>query len=134
MKFIKWTKKIEIGISKIDEQHKELMEIIEKTHEILLKEDKSKLKDILNELIEFTRIHFTTEENYFKKWDYPYAYEHINEHEKILSKSLQIIEKFDKEGSMIMPGFLDFLKEWWATHIPTYDFKYRDYFKEKGFI
>ena len=60
MTFIKWNKSLSVKVKEIDDQHKKLVELINQAYEF---KDSKKLGDILNELIEFTRVHFSTEEN-----------------------------------------------------------------------
>jgi len=134
MKLIIWSKYLAIGIKEIDEQHKHFIVILNSVEQKLKKGlDEKKLSDDLNDLIEYARIHFTTEENYFKKWGYPFANEHMKEHEKLIVKVLKFKDKYDK-GEKIMQELLNFLKDWLENHLKKHDFKYRDYFKEKGVI
>ena len=59
---IEWDDKYSIGISIIDEQHKKLFGIINRT--IYAKEhsnDIEELKEVLREMTDYTVTHFTTE-------------------------------------------------------------------------
>lgn len=132
-KFILWDKSLSMGINDIDDQHKHFIGIINQAYQSHFEKDKSVMKNILNDLIEYARIHFSTEEEYFKKWDYPYTEEHMKEHEKLLLKVLKFEDKFES-GKCDCDEFLKFLKDWLENHLMTYDIKYSKYFKEKGFI
>lgn len=133
-KLLTWTNALSVGIEELDEQHKELVSIINKTHELTVnKKDGEKLKLLLEELVEFARIHFSTEDNYFKQWEYPYANEHDIEHEKLLLKALQFLDRFNEtEGISLSSEFLELLKDWLENHLKKHDFKYRDYVKENN--
>lgn len=132
-KLIIWSKNLAIGLKDIDNQHKNFIGLINNAYLAHLKKDKTLMEENLNELMEFARIHFTTEENYFKKWNYPYAKEHMAEHEKIIIQILKFKDSFDI-GKCDCEKFLIFLKDWLENHLKNHDFKYKDYFKEKGFI
>ena len=132
--FITWTKAVSVGIAIIDNQHRELFRVINDVHNHEKNSDLSYLNATLTELIELTRVHFTTEENYFRRFKYPEATEHIVEHEKMILKVLQFKIRFDQEGAKILPDLLSFLREWWDTHLKIEDHKYAAYFKEKGYI
>ena len=131
MVFFKWTKDLELGFKKIDEQHKQFIGIINRAYEAKLDKDKKIGNEILNELIEFTRVHFTTEEKYFEKCNYSGAGEHIAEHIKLTEKVLRFKDNFDS-GKCNCGEFLEFLKEWVEKHLKTMDKKYVETLKECG--
>lgn len=128
--FIKWTKKLSVGVEDLDEQHKKFIGIIDRVYLLSSVGDTVKLKEEINNIIEFARIHFSTEEEYFKKWKYLYADEHIEEHRKLTLKALSFAQRIEDEGAELVPEFLKFLKEWLENHLEKHDFKYRDYIKE----
>ena len=130
---IEWDESLSMGIADIDAQHKHFIGIINQTYRAHLEKNKELMNETLNDLIEYARIHFSTEENYFEKWDYPYSEEHIKEHEKLLLKTLEFRDKFDS-GKCDCNKFLEFLKDWLENHLKTHDKKYSKYFMEKGFI
>ena len=135
MKSIKWTNKLVIGIPEIDKQHHELIDTINKT-EALVKKKGSDVdtKKIIDSLTSFARVHFSTEEEIFAKWNYPKATEHMLEHEKLIIRVLKFENDFEKKKQEVLPELLDFLIEWLENHLKKHDFKYRDYFREIGKI
>ena len=135
MSFIIWNKSLLMGIEEIDEQHKELMGIINKVHSYYPGNKIAEIESLIDRLTEFARIHFSTEEKYFEKWNYPYADEHMVEHEKILLKILQFKAKSEKYSKELLNEILKFLKdEWFENHLKKHDRKYSNYFKLHGFI
>jgi hemerythrin-like metal-binding protein len=130
---LKWTKTLKIGVDEIDDQHKRFIGLMNEAYIIQSAENKAKIEKELNDLMEYARIHFTTEENYFQKWGYPYAEEHMKEHAKLLENVLNYKSDFDA-GKLDFPKFLLFLKDWLENHLKKHDFKYRDYFIKQGFI
>jgi len=135
MEFIKWDGKIHsVGIKEIDNQHKNFIKVINETYEISKsKNNKEKIREILNQLLQFARVHFSTEERYFKKFKYPWADEHIREHEKIIKRLLYFFDQFDK-GKGDIQEFLNFLKAWFNDHCVKWDQKYAKYFKKNKLI
>lgn len=132
MKFIEWTEKLSVHVKKIDKQHQKLFDIINSAHEsIVIKQNRKKLERALNDLIEFVRVHFSTEENYFKKCNYEYAEGHIHEHVKYIKKTIEFKIRFDNQED-ISEELLVFLKKWWLNHVKIYDQKYADNFKRCG--
>jgi hemerythrin len=108
-----------------------LIEIINEAYDSNFGEDKEKSNEIFNELIEFVRVHFSTEEKYFEKCNYSGAEEHIAEHLKLIEKVLGFKSEFDK-GECDCSVFLNFLKDWVEDHLKVMDQEYVSCFKECG--
>lgn len=134
METIIWTKALSVGIREIDDQHKMFIALLNNFNVAISKGKIEKLNKLLSELLEFARIHFTTEENYFKKLKYPYANEHMIEHEKLILKSIRLKDQLEKKGLSLAPELVEFLKEWLENHLKMHDQKYAKYFKENQLI
>jgi hemerythrin-like metal-binding protein len=130
--FVKWQKNFSVGIKEIDEQHKHFIKILNKVHSKLNLKNED-VVDELNELIEYARIHFTTEEKYFDSWRYPYEDEHKIIHAQLTLDVLKFKEKFDG-GQKVLKDLTDFLKDWFVHHLKVYDGKYARYIKENNLI
>jgi len=134
MAYLEWTSDLSVGMKDIDEQHKHFIGLINKTKEAVdagAPRDAQKL--IINDLLEYGRYHFETEEQYFEKFKYPDKEEHMAEHAKLLQGAIEFSNKFDA-GESVAPALLAFLKDWLADHLKKHDMKYSKYFKKKGFI
>jgi hemerythrin len=132
MNFINWDKSLSVKVKEIDTQHKELIKLINKTHKLAKKtQNDSELTPLVDEMIEFARIHFSTEERYFDKYHYPDAEKHKKEHLKLLLKVLKFKDKLDAKQP-ILEDFLQFLKDWLEDHLKTQDHKYVGFFQECG--
>ena len=132
MGFIEWTPDLSVHVKKIDDQHKKLFDIINQIYELSdFEKTKEKLDKVLNELIEYTRVHFSTEEKYFEKCNYPGTEEHIAEHMKLIEQVLDFKRRFDNDEDIISE-FLDFIKSWLDDHLKTMDQKYVKNFEECG--
>ncbi|MEI7961390.1 MAG: bacteriohemerythrin [archaeon] len=136
MVFLKWSKELSVHMKEIDDQHKILIGLINSAYSIdkKSKDYKKKLGVVLNELVEFSRVHFSTEETYFQKFNYPFANEHIIAHEKLIIKVLQFKDRFDSKDEDILDDLTFFLTDWLKNHLMKHDFKYSKYFKEHGYI
>ena len=128
MVFMKWNDSLSVKVKEIDEQHKNLVEIVNKIYEC---KDSKKISNLLNELVEFTRVHFSTEENYFEKYNYPDKEHHMDEHANLIEKVLHFKDKLDA-GQDIIEEFLTFLKEWLEIHLKTTDHDYVAFFQKMG--
>ncbi len=133
--FILWQKKWETGIKTIDDQHKHFVGIINKAYTLdEIGKNKKVLGEILSELTEYARIHFSTEEKYFEDTGYPQSGEHEAKHQELLGKVLKFNNRFDSEEdvSELVKDFLIFLKEWLDNHLVKVDHKYIPWLIEHG--
>ena len=87
MSRIKWDDSMSVNISEIDQQHKQLITIINDLHEAMSEgRGKKILRVILRQLTDYTEIHFETEEIYFDKYKFPDAKNHNAEHAEFIQK------------------------------------------------
>ncbi len=88
----------------------------------------------MTELVEYARIHFSTEEGYFENTDYPDTDEHILKHQELLGKVLNFTKRFEakEDFSKLVLDFLKFLRDWLENHLVKVDHKYISWFKSHG--
>ena len=76
-----WDASYSINVKKIDEQHKMLIEHINNLSDAMrFRKGKEYLAAVLDGLVDYARVHFASEENYFDKFDYPDSSVHKEEH------------------------------------------------------
>lgn len=141
MELLKWDdEKMGMGIDIIDTQHKKLVDIInDLAKAIESDEDNERLFKIVDRLIEYTQYHFTTEEEYFDKFDFAEASVHKSEHKyfiehfKGIKKGLEAnVNKRDKSIIKLSAEILEYLVDWFINHITGSDRKYMELFKKNG--
>ena len=91
-KKILWDDKYKIGVRSIDEQHKQLFNLLNKLYEIdETKSIREVLKNILNEFNDYMKVHFKDEEAYMLSIGYPMLKEHEKMHADIIDTINDII-------------------------------------------
>lgn len=132
--FIEWTDKISVGIQEIDEQHKQLVDLINQLYEAMtLGTDKLTIaKQVLDELERYTVIHFAVEECLFRIFDYPDYAAHCELHKELCSQVREINLKVQSGERLITPELLFFLRKWITNHIMVEDKKYEPFLLKKG--
>jgi len=78
---IEWDDKYSVGISKIDDEHRQFIDIINMA--IATKEHKDnpeELREVLYRITKYALNHFSTEENYMIEFNYPEYQYHKEEH------------------------------------------------------
>lgn len=133
MALIEWNDDYSVNVKEIDQQHQKLIGMINDLHDAMSEgKGKTVLSDILNRMIQYTKEHFSTEENYFAKWNYPESGQHKNEHEKFVAKVTDFKEGVDSGRLFITVEVLQFLSDWLKNHINKTDKQYSDFFNEHG--
>lgn len=130
---IDWDDSFSVGISIIDEQHKKLINIINKTTDMVrYSSDPEEILEILDEMTEYAKEHFLTEEAYMLKFRCPGYTLHKEEHFNFSNKTINYRNKITHDDSQIACEILEFLKKWLVDHILVTDKEYIDCFKKNG--
>lgn len=121
-----FTDEFKTGISIVDEEHKVLFDIIGKIYTAieteLLHDKYDVILDIIDELKEYTRVHFTDEENYMREIGYDgLAYQEIL-HQNFIDKMNELdLDDVDDNQEAYLYDFLGFLQNWLINHILKVD-------------
>jgi len=127
-----WTKELSVNVEEIDNQHKKLISIANTLLEhIENKTADDTISSILDELIDYTKYHFETEEKYFEQYDYEHAATHAQQHAIFVSKIKSFKRKFVKKELHISDKVLVYLRKWFFDHIIVSDKKYAPLLSEK---
>ncbi len=131
--FVEWSDSLSVGIEEIDEQHKILVNLINRMHQAIHERHGSDaVKGILAELADYTRIHFAVEESLMRILNYPGYEEHKEIHEELLGHVVELIEKVESGKTAIGFELLHFLKTWLTRHIMEEDMQYTGFFLAAG--
>lgn len=133
MALIDWNDNLSVGIGVIDQQHKQLIAIINELNDAM-KAGKSKdvLNSIIVKLIQYTQMHFATEEKYFAQFNYPETEPHKAQHAQFVQKVSDFKKKFDETQIGLSVEIMNFLCDWLKTHIQGTDKKYTACFTAGG--
>lgn len=130
---IKWDISYSVNVKEIDEQHQQFIQILNKLYESVSHGTEQKeLKVILDELVNYTDLHFKTEEKYFDKFNYENSSEHKIEHARLRKQVADFYKKFAEGKAEISVGLLDFLEDWLVEHLDIQDKKYVECFNKNG--
>jgi hemerythrin len=135
MPIITWSEKYSVNIDKIDQQHKKLIDIINRLFDTM-KQGKAKgvISEILVELQEYTVYHFTDEEYLLKKYHYPELDNHIKQHQFFIDELSNLRGKMASGKLGIGLEMMQFLSDWLTNHIRGNDKQYSGFLVEKGVV
>ena len=112
-----------IGCAQIYEEHKKLFEMAEETYQLLHEEyipDKyDNIKDILQELKEYTSYHFGHEEEYMASIHYKRIGSQKIQHKAFLQKldEMNLDDMMEDEQEKAIEGLLNLFTDWLKYHI-----------------
>ena len=114
------------GIAAIDQEHTRLFELAQETHSLLTNDtllDKAdSLVHLISELINYTRTHFSHEEEYMASTNYPHIKEQKRAHDVFLSKlEDKDFGENESDQQAYLEDLLDFLFAWLSNHILKMD-------------
>ena len=131
--FVEWDDSLSVGIEEIDEQHKVLVDLVNKMHEAIHQRHGSDVViGILKDLAEYTRIHFAVEESLMRILNYPDYDDHKQIHEELLHTVQDLQEKVASGKKSIGFELMHFLKTWLVKHIMEEDMQYSGFFLQAG--
>jgi hemerythrin len=133
MPILVWSDEYSINVAEIDEQHKKLLEHVNKLHAgVEAQIDKEDLHQLVVDLYEYTRFHFASEEKLMKQHGMEHTKKHHKEH-KLLLRHLHHICNAISEGKR--PAFYseyDVSNDWFLAHIMGFDKKMGAFLNTKG--
>jgi hemerythrin len=128
MAFVQWSDRLSVGIEAIDDQHKKLVSIVNRLYNAMKEKKGSEiLGDVLSELIEYTKYHFTTEETVMKNNAYPHYLSHKSSHSQLVEKVMDLDIELKAGKIALSVQVFQFLKDWLVNHIQGEDKKYAPY-------
>lgn len=125
---MKWDNAYSLGIKNIDEQHKQLFEIVSKIFSLQESRDvKENIRTILHELHDYIKVHFKDEEEFMKNIGYPdLEYHHLLHIQ--LAKSVSNILQDPSRLDIIQTKMRVIAKRALIDHILEEDSKFQQYY------
>ncbi len=125
MNLVDWSESLSVKVELFDNQHKELLFIINELHIALIDGKSSKImSSLLQDLVHYTQTHFSEEEAYFDKLEYPGADEHKRQHQEFVKKVMGFNNDYLNGKSTLSLDVMEYLVNWFMQHIQRTDQEY----------
>ena len=122
-KTVEWKEEYNIGISRIDHQHRYFFELITWLTDSLLVSDNLDLnRKYVEEVMRYAKFHFLSEQNVMQYCDYPELKSHKKSHAKLINQLNIKAANLDFREENIA-DFVNFLREWFFDHTTQEDSK-----------
>lgn len=133
MTVIAWNESLRVGVREIDEQHKVLINLINRFDEAPRGNiERPGFSRLLDELVQYTQFHFRTEERLMAQYLYLNRAAHIEGHYHLVHQLVTLRDNFNDGKTGFTPETLSFLKEWLLDHILHWDKEMAAYFNSRG--
>lgn len=119
-----------VGVSLLDEQHIELVRLVNNLNRLTKQDDKAeKIKALFVELVAYAGMHFDTEHELMHQYEYPDMAGHDMQHDELLRELNLMVSLFEGGDELRL---LQFIKDWIFGHIQMSDKRLAMYLNTKG--
>jgi hemerythrin-like metal-binding domain len=126
--WVKWDKKFELGIPRIDKQHQHLVSLCNNLHDVLMHpQDGGKeawrkaISEALRKAVAYTKSHFGDEEKLMQICHFSGYEAHKQRHQEFVLTLTKVLNDFDDMSLTIGFDFADYLRDWILTHVACED-------------
>jgi len=127
-----WNDSYSVKVNRCDQDHQKLFSILNSLHEAMrVGKGSAIIATVLDELSDYTNVHFQAEEGLLQQSKYPGLRPHQAEHKKFVDR----INEFQTDlsaGIGTSISVVEFLKDWLATHIKKIDQQYSAHLNAAG--
>ena len=125
MALIQWDESFSVGNLALDNQHKQLFDLVNQLHDAMAKgQAKDVLDRTLARLIDYTAGHFSAEERCMQQAKFPDLAAHRAQHEELTKQVLGFQADFRAGKIALSVHLMSFLRDWLQHHIQESDRRY----------
>jgi hemerythrin len=122
MAFLTWNSKYSVGVPSMDSQHTVLFGILNDLHAAMLSDQaQSAIGDVLRNLVNYTREHFSAEEALMTAAGYPELERHRLQHRNLVMQVDDFVVRYQRGEAHLTLPLLNFLRDWLSNHIQQED-------------
>lgn len=132
MPLLTWNHASSVNVRAMDDQHSILMDTINDLRLALVHgRGRENISEILDRLIEFTRMHFWSEEKLMEQAGFPALADHRAQHHRILAELLYAAQCVQRGTELQTRAMLSQLREGYTSHIENLDRLYGPWLNER---
>ena len=123
MPLIVWSDDFSVGAPAIDQEHQELIQLINNAYDVLYRQDNFEISAIefLSAIHPEISAHFALEETIMRECHYDQYVEHKADHERLLDEILDIMDNIENQTYYNEQIFSMHLNAWFSNHFKTKD-------------
>jgi hemerythrin len=126
-----WSPKYTVNHPPLDEHHHALFRLVDQLNEAILEERENEIiGQVLDALVDYTKMHFAAEEHLMRQVGYPGLPQHKEAHGRLVAQVQEFQDRFRNGDRSVTADITQFLMtDWLVKHIIGMDELYAPYFK-----
>jgi len=112
-----------VGHTEMDDQHRMIFSIINELFSNENGNTKSKIQ-VLTELIDYSNVHFSSEEEMLNDISYEERFDHALLHDEYNKRLVYFLDHID---DVDIEEIYEYARLWWSKHVLVEDMKYKNY-------
>jgi len=123
MALIEWREEFNTGVSEVDHEHKEIVDLINELHEAMGEDaSQDEISRFLGDVFSKISSHFALEETVMRKHNYDEYDDHKSDHEKLLDDLRDIMDDAEEDtGKNYKTALAESVHDWFVNHFKTKD-------------
>lgn len=131
MSLIEWKDEFSVGVTAVDLEHRELIELINDLHALMGQgASQQQVMSSLGEIFAQISAHFALEEKFMRETEYEHFPSHKDDHEKLLDEIRDIMDRVEDDGRYEESRLSGELDQWFSAHFRTHDARLHRNFPE----
>ena len=128
-----WKQTCSVGVQAMDDQHANIMDTMNELQLAMIRSHPQvSVDELLNRLIEFTRLHFRSEERLMEQHGFPGLAGHRDEHQRLLRQLQETVSELQHGKTVDISKLLFFLHSWFIDHVEGLDQQYGPWLNKRG--
>ncbi len=128
---VRWTPAISVRVPVFDQHHKRLFATINELYNAMKSgASQDALKDVFDELIDYTGYHFGAEEKVLDRVGSPLCAKQRLEHQELIVTAKELRQDLEEGKPMVAVEVMEFLRDWVTGHIKGCDKLYAEVLHE----
>ncbi len=133
MTTLTWSHACSVGVRAMDDQHGILMDTLNELRTAVVSgQGREQLSELLDRLIEFTRMHYCGEERLLEENGFPGLAQHRAAHQRLLAQMLEAAHRLQYGEGVEMGSLLELLRDGYVEHTEGSDQEYGPWLNERG--
>ncbi|WP_306599256.1 bacteriohemerythrin [Geothrix sp. 21YS21S-2] len=128
MEFVEWTEKYTVGNPLVDAYHHIFFQMVTEFRKAMAEEQPPPMDDRIEFLVDYTLMHFDSEERWMAKVGYPDLEAHKEVHQNFRERMKELQRRYKHEpGSVTAEEVLYLVQDWFGHHILGTDMEFKGY-------
>jgi len=124
MALLEWKDEYATGIEEVDDEHRDLIAVINRLHELLLADDaRLTVPAFFERLLSGVSAHFALEERIMSESGYTDLAAHQEDHDRLLAEIRDLVEAFGQAEEVDSVDLALRLEPWFTQHFATHDLR-----------